>query len=114
LDQDWEICSAAPNRLREFLALYGRTSLTEDEKFTLMEIILASFDALLEAEGQCDDVERLLGQAIRCNFELHAFTVHYWCLWDHGDHPAPHEQFHITPFMRKLWLDACQSPRGRT
>jgi hypothetical protein len=104
LDQDWEICSADCTRISEFLVKYNRApALTDDEKFTLMEIIVASVDQAMES-GPAD--QALVGalRAVLLNeFDLHAFTIYYWCLWDRGCSPPRDEMFEVTPIMRELW-----------
>jgi hypothetical protein len=102
-DQDWEICSADPARVRQFLTVYqSEPSLIEDEKFTLMELIVASFDELLQAGPNNDDLQDAICEAIFADFELHAYTVYYWCQWNRGDNPPAEEQFAVTPFMRRV------------
>ena len=46
LSQDWEWEVADSTRIDEFLHLYKSGELTEDELFSLMEIILQSFEDL--------------------------------------------------------------------
>ena len=42
--QDWEWEVASPERIDEFLAAYEGGELTDDERFTLMETLLQSFE----------------------------------------------------------------------
>jgi len=42
--QDWEIECADPKRVSEFLNAYETHAESEDEKFTLMALILGSFE----------------------------------------------------------------------
>lgn len=52
-EQDWEVELAAPERLEEFMDAYeGKTSilLNSDERFALLELIIASFDVNYTSE----------------------------------------------------------------
>ncbi|MCP5384447.1 MAG: hypothetical protein H6913_07510 [Altererythrobacter sp.] len=44
--QDWEFEVADANRIDEFLSAYQSQELTDDERFTLMEMIIQSFEDL--------------------------------------------------------------------
>jgi hypothetical protein len=48
-DWPWEVADA--ERLDEFLAAYEGGNLSEDERFTLMEVILQSFEDLAASTG---------------------------------------------------------------
>lgn len=45
--QDWDIENASSNRLIEFINYYKENNLNNDEKMTLMALVLASFDEYL-------------------------------------------------------------------
>jgi hypothetical protein len=110
MEQDWEICSADPARVGEFVTAYeSYPSLTDDERFTLMELIVASFDELLQNGSDGDDLASAIRGAIVSNFELHACTVYYWCLWNRGCTPPADEMFAVTPLMRDIWLSRGES-----
>jgi hypothetical protein len=48
-DWSWEVADAT--RLDEFLAVYQTASLTDDERFTLMEVLLQSFEDRAQSHG---------------------------------------------------------------
>jgi hypothetical protein len=104
-DQDWELCIAAdPDRLDEYLTVYANhASLTDDEKFTVMEIILFSFDDwVAEGRGIEPFANRVRAQ-LTVDFSLHAWPIHYWCCWEHELPLEDGGSFSITPFMREVW-----------
>lgn len=75
--QDWEWQVADPNRIDEFLAAYKSGELDDDERFTLMEMLIQSFDDLeeeLEMHPRWTELLDLLEE----NAELHAKTLWYW------------------------------------
>lgn len=96
--QDWEWEVADPQRINEFLAAYISEELTDNEKFTLMEIILQSFEDLnepLESDSRWDKVLTILDQ----NIALHLNSVYYWSALDTKDQE---EQWRVTPFLRLI------------
>jgi hypothetical protein len=102
--QDWELCCGDPERLDEFLTCYEATSLTDDERFTLMEIIIASFDDWLLLDQPDDtDFNGRMRQQLTTGFKLHACTIYYWCCWDEDTVANPDHQFVATPLMRSIW-----------
>jgi hypothetical protein len=75
--QDWEWEVADPNRIDEFLAAYKSAELDDDERFTLMEMLIQSFEDLeedLETHPRWTELLDLLEE----NTELHASTIWYW------------------------------------
>jgi hypothetical protein len=71
--QDWEWVVADPNRIDEYLDAYKHAGLSDDESFTLMEMLIQAFeelDAPLETEFQWHDTLLLLEQ----NIDLHAYS----------------------------------------
>ena len=91
--QDWERGAADPNRIDEFWAAYESGELTDDEKFVLMEMIIASFerlshDELLAKNSTWQTVLRTLDETI----DLHITSVLDWSLWS-----GPLEEFDPEP-----------------
>jgi len=98
--QDWEHECADPARLGEFLDLYERGDLSDDDRFALMALIVSSFDDWLLAGGTDDAVlQRVRGHLV-ADLSLHEHTIHYWCLLEESDLD---NVFHATPFMREIW-----------
>jgi len=96
--QDWEWKVADSTRLDEYLAAYRCGSLTDDDRFTLMETIIQAFEDHpdpLHANSLWHKTLLLLDTGI----DLHAYSVWYWSdLEDElGD-----ESWRVTPYLRKL------------
>ncbi len=82
--QDWQWEVADAGRIDEFIAAYRSGQLDDDERFTIMETIIQSFEDLGEAlhsDIRWQTVVDLLG----ANIKLHAKTVWYWAMPDEGD-----------------------------
>lgn len=99
--QDWEIENADPSRLEEFLQLYEQEPLDEDQRFALMELIVASYEELA-----CEQPDRAIWERIRehlCErFRLHAYTVESWALTFVSDDEDREGWDAITPQMREI------------
>lgn len=96
--QDWEWEVADPARIKEFIAAYNDGSLSEDERFTLMETIIQSFaETCLPLETNSDWRQTL--SAIEQDISLHIYSVWYW---SHLDAPDEEDLWNVTPFMRRL------------
>ncbi len=96
--QDWEWEVADHIRIDEFVAAYKSGEFSEDEKFTLMETILQSFEEQekpLETDDGCMKVLWL----IENNLELHIYSVWYWADLENDNVAEP---WRVTPFMREI------------
>jgi hypothetical protein len=101
-EQDWEWEVADAERIDEFLSAYESGELSDDERFTLMETILQSFEDLKLFEGRPDPDprwQRVL-EILDQNIDLHAHSVWYWSALDAEDPDDPELQFWVTPFVR--------------
>lgn len=93
--QDWEWEVADAGRLDAFIAAYRSGELDDDERFTLMEVIIQSF----EDEGTAvDDDPRwpLVARLLDENIALHAQTVWYWACLGSDD------EWCVTPLIRPI------------
>ena len=95
--QDWEWQVADPDRIDDFLAAYESTDLTDDERFTLLEMLIQSFEDLDHSLFFEPRWERLLA-LIDQNIELHIHTVWYWSV----EGSPIDEAWRVTPFMREM------------
>jgi hypothetical protein len=95
--QDWEWEVAEANRVAEFLHTYESSDLSEDEQFSLMEIIIQSVE---DSETACDSAEwqRVL-RHLDERISLHAHSVWYWAVPGEKDQEA---HWCVTPDMRQL------------
>ena len=96
--QDWEWEVADEARIDEFLAAYESGALTDDERFTLMETILQSFEQLPNSVDEDPRLPRLLA-LLGQNVPLHRHTIWHWCAYQVGDLD---EAFQVSPYMRTL------------
>jgi hypothetical protein len=71
--QDWEWEVADPNRIKEFLNEYKNEKLLDDERFTLLEMLLQSFDESDLDLNNNNNWKELL-ELIRNNYKLHEYT----------------------------------------
>lgn len=95
-DWPWEVADAG--RLDEFIEAYRDPNLSDDERFTLMEIMLQSFENLgarLSTDPRWPRILYILDQHI----DLHAHSVWYWSDLENDDHD---EQWRVTPFLRRV------------
>ena len=95
--QDWEWEVAAANRVGEFLHAYESNELSEDEQFSLMEIIIQSVE---ESETACSSANwqhtlRILDERIL----VHAHSVWHWAVPDEENEEA---HWRVTPDLRRL------------
>ena len=95
-DWPWEVADA--ERLDEFLDAYDSGGLSDDERFTLMEIILQSFEDLGSSRGFDARWHRALDVLDR-NIDLHAYSVWYWSDLENEN---TDELWLVTPFLRRL------------
>ena len=105
--QDWERFFCDPNRIDEFLDLYQTGALDDDEKFLLMDLILASFaDADIEVSSSPEWARCL--HLLRTDRMLHAWTIWFWASIDE-ETGIPDNDFTISPLLQDLLLDLHQA-----
>nr|WP_261764423.1 hypothetical protein [Paenibacillus xylanexedens] len=98
--QDWEYTSADASRLDEFITYYENHQLNDNEKFTLMIIMISSLDDYL-SEGKGTDGHKLwnrIKQNLRKDYELHIHTINYWA----QDESDLEDCFAVTPYVREM------------
>jgi hypothetical protein len=93
-DWPWEVADAG--RLDELLEVYEDGGLSDDERFTLMEILLQSFEDLGQSTGFDSRWGRTL-EILDRNIDLHAYSVWYWSDLENDN---AEEQWLVTPFLR--------------
>ena len=96
--QDWEYEVADPDRAEEFLQTYVDEPLSEDERFTLMETILQSFEDSDQDLAHSSSWKQLVA-VIEENIDLHISTVWYWSVVEATDLD---QCWRVTPFMRDI------------
>ena len=99
-EQDWEYVVADPNKVQGFLEFYSSSStLTDNEKFTLMIITIESInDALTDGKNIATQWHQL-AELVRKDKVLHKNTLDKYANWDEDD---LENCFAITPHVRLL------------
>ena len=97
--QDWEIECADPIRVEEFLDVYDSESLSDDEKFTLMALILGSFEEYHGLEQPDVRVWTRIKSYLIEHQSIHATHIRYYQCAESTDEE---EFFPITKLMRKI------------
>src|SRR5262249_17392740 len=105
--QDWEWEVADPEHFPAWLAVYREAPLTDDERFSLMEMLVQCVEDLAPADGPREQVERLpewqaVAALLRERPRLHASTIAYWSVFGAD---TPDEQFRVSVPMRKVWAE---------
>ena len=101
--QDWEVQCADPARTIEFLACYDQHAQSDDDKFTLMALILGSFEAYHDTIPPSETDWAAIRQRLISDIEIHRDHITYYGCPETDD-PAEW-LFPITPLIRTL-LDA--------
>ena len=96
--QDWEWQVADPARIDELLAAYQGGALSDDERFTLMETMIQSFEDLPHHVGT-DPRWRTLLDLLDRHANLHLHTIWYWSALETDDLT---DCWSVTPYMRSL------------
>ncbi len=102
-EQDWDIELADASRIREFLVAYQTMSLSPDDRFALMALVVGSVDRALDAGRETPPEWPAIAELLARERELHASTLVYWACEGESD---PDSQFHITPLIRALAASA--------
>ncbi len=95
-DWEWEVADAA--RFDEFLDAFRSTALSDNERFSLMEILVQCTEASLHEEelvARWTAIEPLL----KARRALHSATIEYWACLGESD---PAAMFRVSPLMRSL------------
>lgn len=109
--QDWEWEVAKAEYFPTWLALYKDVTLTDNERFSLMEMLIQCVDEMFPAHTPPEQVaQRPEWQAVaallRARSHLHASTIAYWSVFG-GEWPDG--QFVVSTPMRRVWADVQQT-----
>lgn len=99
--QDWEIECADPERVEEFIDVYDGVSLNDDERFTLMAVILGSFEEYHGLEQPEDKVWNRIKKRLTEHQLIHETHIEYYQCLELTDEE---EFFPITNLMREIKL----------
>ena len=86
--QDWEWEVADSSRIDEFLSAYTSGELDEDERFTIMETLLQSFEEST-FDLSSDARWRTILASLETHIDLHAYSIWYWSGLD-SERVTPH------------------------
>ncbi|MCC9641630.1 hypothetical protein LOC71_05040 [Rhodopirellula sp. JC740] len=101
--QDWHLELADGARLAEFVSTYANLAMDDDERFTLMTLIVASAHDALDFHDMGEAQWRPIHDLLVTDFSLHASTIYYWCC---VDATCMDECFTLSSLMRSVWNDA--------
>jgi len=103
--QDWEWEVAGPQHFDTWLSTYRNGPLSDDERFSLMEMLIQSVEDMVPLRGPPVEVEELpqwqaVAKLLRANPRLHASSIAYWSVFGRDE---PEEHFRVSIPMRKVW-----------
>ncbi len=99
--QDWEIVCADPGRVGDFLDFYLHETIDDDEKFTLMSLILGSFEQYHGQNGPDALVWGRIKEILEADIGIHSYRIEYYqCL----DAESEKGWFPITRLMRQIQI----------
>ena len=97
--QDWEWEVADLDRFDEFLEAFPSLDLSDDERFSLMEVLLQCVEET-EPPSSREAAWRAVEPLLLSRPELHRTTIAYWARLGESD---PIALFSISPNMRQVW-----------
>ncbi|MCR9141059.1 MAG: hypothetical protein NXI24_02220 [bacterium] len=97
--QDWEIECANPERVEEFTRYYVENNLDDDEKFTLMALILGSFEEYCESASPAEGLWRRIKNLLIQDHEIQKTHIVYYQCRESNDEA---EFFSISKRMREI------------
>jgi len=100
-DQDWTYTIVEPERIDEYINAYDTQVIHDDARFSLMEMIIQS----LTEQGSPQQMEEKwlkVKPMLEKDFELHAYTLFYWCCWENEDIA---DCWEVTPLIRDFWMN---------
>ena len=99
-DQDWTYTIVEPDRIDEYIQAYDTKITNEDTKFSLMEMIIQSLTEQ-KNEKLMKEKWKLVKPILNKDFNLHEYTIYYWCSWDNENIDNCWE---VTPLIREFWV----------
>lgn len=98
-EQDWEIEFSDENRIEGFFSAYEHASLSQSQKMSVMQLVLASFDELVYAGQDNEQLWQKIAAALLKDQCVHKYTIEYWCC---KGETLEDNMFPITPRMRSV------------
>lgn len=100
--QDWGLEQCDSSRLTEFLTAYSTQCSNDDDRFTLMMLILASYEDLVDSSCHSDKIWCQIKALLLSHKELHKNTIDYWALWDEPEQEDHDNWFVLTKLIREV------------
>lgn len=97
--QDWEWEIANPKHIEKYIEHY-KSLKDDDEKFTLMEIIIQALTD--QEEEELIKYWKEVKEFLKANFGVHEYSIFYWSCFENEN---VEECWQITPQMRSLWKE---------
>jgi hypothetical protein len=97
--QDWEIECADPKRVGEFLDFYLTGTVDDDERFTLMALILGSFEEYYRSNESDSTLWDRIKSLLSADVDLHSDHIEYY---QRLDALSDDECFPISKLMRQI------------
>jgi len=98
-EQDWDVELADATRLHEFVSLYQKGFLAEEEKQVLMGLIIASADEAVRRDGELPSEWSSIQDLLLRDRKLHEDALLCWGLPGEED---PDAMFYISPAVRAI------------
>lgn len=103
--QDWDLINSDPDRITDFLKAYNKLD-DSDEKFILMQLIVASFDDYQSEQNFNTKLWDKCSIVLEKEHPIHIHTICYWSTKaDESDH------FFISPFMDEIFKKVIRNYR---
>lgn len=99
-EQDWEIELADASRLEEFITFYEDAEISNNKRFALMALIIASLEDFSYVEPIDNKIWGRVSKLLCADRQLHQPTIDYWSVVDDGDNPE--DSFKISRLIRSL------------
>jgi hypothetical protein len=100
--QDWEYEAVDPARFGEYLAAYRSGELDDDERFTVMMMLVQCVEEMRRPDPGTAPEWRVVAELLRSEPRLHASTIHHWACLDETD---LEDCFRLSGPMRRIWAD---------
>lgn len=97
--QDWPYEIAESIEIDNYFQHYDEQT-DEDKKFSIMKMLIQSLTDI-ENQNDFDKNWKRLKKRILKDFEIHEYTIFYWCCFD----IETDDIWKISPYMRELWKE---------
>lgn len=96
--QDWEYEIADSSKVKDYVSIYENEDLNNEEKFTLMIVIIGSFEDMINVHGFDKKIWKKIKNMLIEDIGIHKNTIIYWASCDN----EIEDSFSIAPNMREI------------